>query len=110
MNKFKKDYNEYNALMRRLNSKEKTFDEYVRYRMGKMKKSKSKINKIPTYIISDHREKYPSGIGIGVSQTAKKSNVYTGDLVKGIAIMHKSNSVPVINEEQVIDISKMRRN
>lgn len=34
---------------------------------------------------------------------------YTGTLVKGIATMHKSNAVPVINEEQMRDISRMRR-
>jgi hypothetical protein len=34
---------------------------------------------------------------------------YTGTLVKGIATMHKSNAVPVIDEEQMKDISRMRR-
>lgn len=39
----------------------------------------------------------------------KESMKYTGTLVKGIATMHKSNAVPVINEEQMQDISRMRR-
>ncbi len=39
----------------------------------------------------------------------KEPNRYTGTLIKGIATMHKSNAVPVINEEQARDISKMRR-
>lgn len=44
------------------------------------------------------------------SSTGKKAeNVYTGDLIKGIATMHKSNAVPVINKEQATDISNMRR-
>jgi hypothetical protein len=34
---------------------------------------------------------------------------YTGTLIKGIATMHKSNAVPVINEEEMISISRMRR-
>jgi hypothetical protein len=34
---------------------------------------------------------------------------YTGDKVKGIATMHKSNAVPVFTNEEAIDISKMRR-
>jgi hypothetical protein len=38
--------------------------------------------------------------------TARK---YTGTLVKGIATMHKSNAVPVINEEEMVSISRMRR-
>jgi len=39
----------------------------------------------------------------------KETLMYTGTLVKGIATMHKSNAVPVINEEQMKDISRMRR-
>lgn len=44
------------------------------------------------------------------SYTEKRESLkYTGTLVKGIATMHKSNAVPVINEEQMKDISRMRR-
>lgn len=39
----------------------------------------------------------------------KEPHRYTGTLIKGIATMHKSNAVPVINEEQARDISRMRR-
>ena len=35
---------------------------------------------------------------------------YTGVLVKGIATMHKSNAVPVINEQEAKDLATMRRN
>lgn len=42
--------------------------------------------------------------------TSKRESImYTGTLVKGIATMHKSNAVPVIDEEQMKDISRMRR-
>jgi len=45
-----------------------------------------------------------------VSYTEKRESMkYTGSLVKGIATMHKSNAVPVIDEEQMKDISRMRR-
>jgi hypothetical protein len=47
-----------------------------------------------------------TGMGIATKQEPQK---YTGTLIKGIATMHKSNAVPVINEEQAIEISKMRR-
>ena len=43
------------------------------------------------------------------STTRKESLKYTGTLIKGIATMHKSNAVPVINDEQMKDISRMRR-
>ncbi|MDB4351083.1 hypothetical protein OAA34_00050 [bacterium] len=48
-------------------------------------------------------DRIPTSVG------KKDTNVYTGDLIKGIATMHKSNAVPVINKEQAIDISNMRR-
>ena len=39
----------------------------------------------------------------------KEPQKYTGTLIKGIATMHKSNAVPVINDEQAKEISSMRR-
>ena len=41
--------------------------------------------------------------------TAPEKKEYTGTLVKGIATMHKSNAVPVIDQEQATDIANMRR-
>lgn len=35
--------------------------------------------------------------------------VYTGDKIKGIGTMHKSNAVPVFSDEQAQDIARMRR-
>jgi len=39
----------------------------------------------------------------------KPKKEYTGDLIKGIATMHKSNLVPVSNQQDAIDIANMRR-
>lgn len=36
--------------------------------------------------------------------------VYTGTLIKGIATMHKSNAIPILNKEQAVEVSQMRRN
>lgn len=41
--------------------------------------------------------------------TAPDAKKYTGTLVKGIATMHKSNAVPIIDQEQATDIANMRR-
>lgn len=41
---------------------------------------------------------------------APEKKEYTGTLIKGIATMHKSNAVPVINQEEATDIANMRRN
>jgi hypothetical protein len=45
----------------------------------------------------------------GGNATLAPAKVYTGDKVKGIATMHKSNAVPVFSDEQAVDISRMRR-
>ena len=48
-------------------------------------------------------------VDTGGNATLKPPKVYTGNKVKGIATMHKSNAVPVFSDEEAIDISKMRR-
>lgn len=40
---------------------------------------------------------------------APEKKQYTGTLVKGIATMHKSNAIPVIDDEQAKDLARMRR-
>ena len=55
---------------------------------------------------TDHIKSLPFS---GGACTKPAPKVYTGDKVKGIATMHKSNAVPVFSDEQAVDISKMRR-
>jgi hypothetical protein len=38
-----------------------------------------------------------------------KTNTYTGDLVKGITVLHKSCLQPIISQEQAIEAARMRR-
>jgi hypothetical protein len=87
--------------------KAKTYEEYVLYRKGKYK-PKFRGTAMPDYNVSDHRERYPSGTGIGAVGGRKEKN-YTGDKLLGIAVMHKSNLVPVFSQESAQEISKMRR-
>jgi hypothetical protein len=105
--KYAKEFREHNKLMRKIGCKEKSLDEYITYRQGKFK-PELKGTPMPKYEISNHREKYPSGDGIGTTY-ARKENVYTGTLIKGIATMHKSNAVPIIDQKQAIEIANMRR-
>ena len=54
-------------------------------------------------------EEYPSVPDtVGVAARVEPQQ-YTGTLVKGIGTMHKSNAVPIINEEEMKDIARMRR-
>lgn len=43
------------------------------------------------------------------STALKEQKRYTGDKIVGLATMHKSNMVPVFNEEGAKDIARMRR-
>jgi hypothetical protein len=101
------DWVAYNKQMKKMGCKTKTLEEYIAYRQGKYK-PQLKGTPLPKYQVSDHRQKYPSGDGIGTTY-ARKENVYTGDKLLGIATMHKSNMVPVFSKESAEDIAKMRR-
>lgn len=41
--------------------------------------------------------------------TAKVQNQYTGNKIVGIAAMHKSNLVPIFNDDAAKDVASMRR-
>ncbi len=101
------DWVAYNKQMKKMGCKTKTLEEYIAYRQGKYK-PQLKGTPLPKYEVSDHRQKYPSGDGIGTTY-ARKENVYTGTLIKGIATMHKSNAVPIIDQKQAEEIARMRR-
>ena len=49
-------------------------------------------------------------VDTGGGSTAKIEPMkYTGTLVKGISTMHKSNAVPIINEQEAKEHASMRR-
>ena len=89
-----------------------TFDEYCLNRLGKIKLPKPEFKVLamqPTHPRYVDRVQHDS-LGVIAGNTLKREPLkYTGTLVKGIATMHKSNAVPVIDEEQMKDISRMRR-
>jgi len=94
-----------------------TFDEYLDYCFGRNKIDKKKFvtaapSTPPVWRRDDHREKYPS-VPMGSIDTGSCRKVepqkYTGTLVKGIATMHKSNAVPVIDQKHAEEISRMAR-
>ena len=52
---------------------------------------------------------YPSAPDtVGVAARVEPQR-YTGTLVKGIGTMHKSNAIPIINEQEMKDLARMRR-
>lgn len=111
--KFMAEFNEYNALMRRLGSKTKTLAQYEAYRSGKLRRSRGKVlPKSPMEATTLRREtpKIPSGDTYeSFSGGNRKEMKYTGDKLMGIATMHKSNMVPVFKQEDAEEIARMRR-
>jgi len=92
-----------------------TFDEYVKYMQGTYK-SKRKIEVLPDPFGRDIAYSRPSdpvkmSNTIGTGTASKKEHMqYTGKRkLLGIATMHKSNMVPVWEEEDAKDIARMRR-
>ena len=113
-------WHEQNRFYKRMGIPKVTFEEYMDYihgRLGKVNKRTFTIYKPSEKILADrartqaHREKYPSvQTVISVDATARKEpQMYTGTLIKGIATMHKSNAVPVIDDKQAKEIASMRR-
>lgn len=52
----------------------------------------------------------PSMVTKGGSAAKLPDKVYTGTAMKGVATMHKSNMVPVFDDQHIVDIANMRRN
>lgn len=62
----------------------------------------------PSYRGSD-QPRIPSLPFTGETCARPADKVYTGDKIKGIGTMHKSNAVPIFSDEQARDIARMRR-
>lgn len=87
----------------------KPFPKFARTASGSSKKefsmanlhSKKFIRETP-YIPSKNPEDF--------SPATKKDNfIYTGNKIIGIGTLHKSNAVPVFNNDEAKDMAKMRR-
>jgi len=87
-----------------------TFDEYFNYvhGRGKTKQARPVESKTPPRYRRDTQHIPSLGKDPGVAPK-KESTMYTGTLVTGISVLHKSNAVPVISDEEIKDIARMRR-
>jgi hypothetical protein len=114
-NRLKKLARERRLLSHRLHKEKKEYELLLKSRLtyedltdADSSKAKSVIasgvyrRKTPD--ISSHMSNRP------ISGTKKPSKKYSGDVVIGIATMHKSNGIPIISKEQAIDCATMRRN
>lgn len=63
----------------------------------------------PNYTHRSSNDNYESITTKVSGGTKRETPKYTGTLVTGIAIMHKSCLQPIINKEQAIESARMRR-
>ena len=107
------DFAIYNRELKRQGQPRLTWEEYMDMRLGKTKATKPTFKPLSATVSTHPRyvdRVQHNSLGVVAGNTLKREPLkYTGTLVKGIATMHKSNAVPVIDEEQMKDISRMRR-
>ena len=106
------DWMQHNRDLKRQGRPKISFEEYVDNRRGIVRKAITPAPKVfDTTPYRRETQHIPSLSAMGTPDSCAKKEPpkYTGTLIKGIATMHKSNAVPVINEEQMQDISRMRR-
>ena len=114
------EWRQYNKRMRKSNMHSlqyDTFDDYLAYVSGNPPKRKKEEKEFKPYAPSkpyvrdtkEYRSLKTSDAVPGYCPK-RESPQYTGDLIVGIATMHKSNAVPVMRgTSQAKDIAKMRR-
>jgi hypothetical protein len=118
--KLVQEHRAYNKRMRQAHAHDRvmTFEDYVKWTQGTLSRAKppqykwsSEVKTFDYKLPDTSRGKQYASLdsGKGVALLPEKKT-YTGTLIKGIATMHKSNAVPVINDEEAKSISQMRRN
>lgn len=114
------DWHAHNRVLKRTHQPRISFDDYVAQLYGTASRRTPRQTvqarkQAPEYVRPatyrrDEGAVYPSADdGIGVAAAPQRKE-YTGTLVRGISTMHKSNAVPVINDQEMKDIAQMRRN
>jgi len=118
------EWRKHNKAMRRANNHSlqyNTVEDYISYVRGEYKAPvKSRGTYTPDTSWRRNDPKIPSAMEEAIKAgtfnrgcsggTKKETPKYTGDLIVGIATMHKSNAVPVMRgTKQAEEIAKMRR-
>lgn len=67
------------------------------------------LNREPLNYRGADQPRIPSLPFSGAVCARPEDKVYTGDKIKGIGVMHKSNAVPIFTDEEARDIARMRR-
>ena len=97
----KKQVDQYNLFLKKLSEISKT----------SVKSGVKPQKSLPKLTAPPGREtpNYPSLNSTEYTCTKKQTMYYTGDKMKGIGTLHKSNAVPVFTDEEAQDQARMRR-
>ena len=116
--KYTVQWRQYNKSMRQKNMHDlqyKTLEDYIAYVRGEAR-PRSKQDAVTSYKPETTYRRESQDIPSYVSKggfapcTKKETPKYTGDLIVGIATMHKSNLVPIMRgTKQAEEIARMRR-
>ena len=115
LDKLRIEHKKYNKEMRQLHCHflQKSFDEFIAYRYGKgvsIKTRNVSIVEEPVFRKKEQQVSSMNSLGkVSVETKPKPKREYTGELITGIGVMHKSNLVPVINNIVAKDLATMRR-
>lgn len=117
ISKYQEEMFAHNKSMRRkgLHDLQMDLQEFIDYCHGDWKpKPKSTEPQKSVFSRNDPWRREPEHIpslsnNISGVAPVKEAQKYTGTLIKGIATMHKSNAVPIIDKQQAKDIANMRR-
>ena len=109
---FEQSHKAYNKSMKQIGFHDQmmTLENYDLYCRGLYKPKSTGVYVAPINKQYQRETTHYASLGNSMGIAAKKeSPKYTGTLIKGIATMHKSNAVPILNQQEAIDISNMRR-
>lgn len=111
---WQKGWMEHNRQLKRAGEDKVSYAIYVDYLHGKIIKNKLPLSKQPIYksepnIYRRTTPYYPSLNTNEYVAVKKPIPQYTGNVIIGIATLHKSNAVPVTRKQDAVDISQMRR-
>jgi hypothetical protein len=103
---------EHNKWLKSHNMPKLSYDEFLEYKSGRKITTLSKsVQGSVKALTPKSTISYPS-LNSKVDSNAcakREENVYTGDKLLGIAVIHKSCLQPVFSKEDAIEISRMRR-
>lgn len=82
-----------------------------KYKSTTTKVSKPAVQTMRTDVVRRESDTRPKSLNSWITGavSSKPSQQYTGDMVKGITVLHKSCLQPVFTEQEAIDAAHMRR-